>query len=67
LLQQQLTKESFHMILALALATFGCVLVAAIIDLRNTPRPALVAGHRDSSHLTHAHPAAAPANPAPVR
>ena len=53
------------MILALALATFGCVLAAAIIDLRRTPRPALVAGHRDTTHLAAA-PVAAP-HAAPVR
>lgn len=55
------------MILALALVTFGCVLVAAIIDLRNTPRPALVAGRHDAAHLTHAQAPATAAHPAPVR
>lgn len=61
------------MILALALATFACVLAAAVIDLRNTPRPALSrAGGRDATNLVHAQApatAAPPANthPAPVR
>lgn len=61
------------MILALALATFACVLAAAVIDLRNTPRPALArAGSRDTSNLIHAQAPAmaapsASAHPAPVR
>ena len=55
------------MILALALATFGCVLVAAIIDLRNTPRPAPVAARRDGAQLAHAQAPATAAHPAPVR
>jgi hypothetical protein len=52
------------MILALALATFGCVLAAAIIDLRNTPRPALA---RDTSNLVHARGPATAAPPATVQ
>ena len=67
------TEEGLTMILALALVTFACVLAAAVIDLRNTPRPALArAGSRDTSNLLHAQApvTAAPpasAHPAPVR
>ncbi len=67
------TLEGFAMILALALATFACVLAAAVIDLRNTPRPALArTGGRETSNLTHAQAPAtaapvASAHPAPVR
>lgn len=46
------------MILLLALATFACVLAAAIIDLRNTPKPAY--SRPGEPHLAHAASPAAP-------
>jgi hypothetical protein len=54
------------MILALALATFACVLAAAVIDLRNTPRPALSRAGRPETAPAHTPPTAV-ANPAPIR
>ncbi len=54
------------MILALALVTFACVLAAAVIDLRNTPRPALGRVGGPETALAHAQ-APAVAHPAPIR